>query len=82
MSFPDAIKKIRTDAGLSQDAFAKLLGISRATINRWEQGTQEPSALAIHTLEEYCRKRGIPINSIIQKSGITDIGNDTLSFIE
>lgn len=38
MSFPDEIKKIRIDSQLSQDAFAKLLGVSRATINRWEQG--------------------------------------------
>ena len=59
MSFPDEIKKIRIDSQLSQDAFAKLLGVSRATINRWEQGSQIPSKIALHLLKEYCREHDI-----------------------
>lgn len=59
MSFPENVKKIRTDAKLSQSAFAKLLGISRATINRWENGSQIPSKLAYKTLDEYCIKNGL-----------------------
>lgn len=59
MSFPENVKKIRTDAKLSQSAFAKLLGISRATINRWENGSQFPSKLAYKILDEYCMKNGL-----------------------
>lgn len=59
MSFPDEIKKIRIDSQLSQDAFAKLLGVSRATLNRWEQGSQIPSKIALHLLKEYCREHDI-----------------------
>lgn len=62
MSFPETVKKIRTDTHLSQDAFAKLLGVSRATINRWEMGTQKPSQIALHLLHEFCEKNGISID--------------------
>ena len=68
MSFPETVKKIRTDAHLSQDAFAKVLGVGRTTINRWEHGTQEPSALAVQTFEEYCAKKGFEIDSPTKKS--------------
>lgn len=61
MEFSSAIKKIRCDAGMSQDAFAKLLGVSRATINRWEKGSQEPSALAMIILRDYCDAHNISV---------------------
>lgn len=62
MEFPSTLKRIRKEAHLSQDAFAKLLGVSRATINRWEQGIQEPSKLAMKTLNEYFLSQGIVIS--------------------
>jgi len=40
------IKKIRTSLGLKQGAFAKLLGVSIQTVNRWEMERQKPSNLA------------------------------------
>jgi len=36
---PDQIKRIRQQSGLSQAAFATLLGMSPATVNRYEQGS-------------------------------------------
>ena len=68
MTFPEFVKKTRKDAQLSQDAFARVLGVGRTTINRWEQGTQEPSALAVQMFEEYCAKNGIEIESLTRKS--------------
>lgn len=68
MTFPEMVKKTRTDAHLSQGAFARHLGVSRATINRWEQGTQAPSALAIHTFEDYCTENGVNISRLTVKS--------------
>lgn len=43
MSFTDNIKKIRQKCFLSQEAFAKELGISFATVNRWESGKTKPT---------------------------------------
>jgi len=37
------IKDLRDTLGMSQDDFAKALGISFSTISRWESGKSEPS---------------------------------------
>ncbi len=39
-------KKIRKQLGLSQNKFAKLLGISPATLQNWEQGRRKPEGPA------------------------------------
>ena len=38
--------KIRRSYGLSQDKFAKLMGISVATLRNWEQGRRNPEGPA------------------------------------
>lgn len=42
--FPDEIKEVRERYGLSQKAFATLLGMSEATINRYERGGLQDEA--------------------------------------
>jgi SOS-response transcriptional repressor LexA len=44
MSFGDTLKKLRAQAGLSQRALAKMLGLSPAAIQRWEAGEVLPQA--------------------------------------
>ena len=43
MEISDAIKNIRLESILSQDAFAKELGVSQITITRWETGKSVPN---------------------------------------
>lgn len=38
--------RIRQELNLTQDAFAELLGVSLATVRKWERGTGEPSGAA------------------------------------
>lgn len=38
--------RTRIGAGLSQERFAELLGVSRRTLEQWEQGRREPSGAA------------------------------------
>ena len=38
--------RARLKMGLSQVEFAKLLGVSRRTLEQWEQGRREPSGAA------------------------------------
>ncbi len=38
MGFSEKIKNLRQERLLSQEAFAKELGVSFATVNRWETG--------------------------------------------
>jgi putative transcriptional regulator len=45
LSSPD-VKSIREKYGLSQVKFAKLLGISPATLRNWEQGRRKPEGAA------------------------------------
>ena len=40
------IKQIRNDLNMSQSEFAKRLGVSFATVNRWENGHSVPSKIA------------------------------------
>jgi putative transcriptional regulator len=48
------IKEIRVQLDLSQEDLARELGVSYATINRWENGRFLPSRLAAMQLEAYC----------------------------
>lgn len=41
-SLGERIRKAREDLGLSQQAFADLLGINRKTLNNWEGGRNHP----------------------------------------
>ena len=43
---PALAKAIRQAAGLSQDALAKELGVSRITVLRWESGERKPRGAA------------------------------------
>ena len=50
------IKEVRTSLGLSQEDLAHALGVSFASINRWENGKNSPSKLARAQFDAFCRK--------------------------
>jgi DNA-binding transcriptional regulator YiaG len=47
---PAAVKRLRKRLGLTQEAFARRLGVSVVTVNRWEQGHVEPRGLSVDAL--------------------------------
>ncbi|MGQ8367204.1 helix-turn-helix domain-containing protein [Glaciecola sp. 1036] len=47
---PSEPKVIRTKLQLSQSAFASLLGVSKRTLQDWEQGRREPQGPAMALL--------------------------------
>ena len=49
------IKKLRLDMGRSQAEMAKVVGSSRATVNRWETGETKPLPKFVNTLEKLWR---------------------------
>lgn len=59
MSFAEDIKKIRRKAFLSQEEFAKKLGVSYTTVNRWETGKAKPNLKTMKRIDEYCKENGI-----------------------
>jgi transcriptional regulator with XRE-family HTH domain len=42
--FADALRKLRTKKGLSQNQLASLMFVNRATVSKWESGSRLPSA--------------------------------------
>ena len=52
--FAVLIKEIRLQLDLSQEDLAREVGVSYATVNRWENGRFQPSRLAIKQIEAYC----------------------------
>lgn len=59
------IKSIREYLGLSQTEFADKIGVTFATVNRWENGRAIPTKLAQTTLYEYCKEHGVPVYQMI-----------------
>ena len=59
MRFQEAIKSLRQSQFLSQEAFAKELGISFTTVNRWENGKAKPTYKTMKLINDYCKKLGI-----------------------
>lgn len=53
-NFPEQIKTVRRQLGLSQEELAHALGVSFATVNRWENGRTVPSKLARRQFEQFC----------------------------
>lgn len=45
IALPDVVQA-RQKVGVSQSAFAELLGVSRRTLQEWEQGRRKPSGAA------------------------------------
>ena len=59
MSFSNDIKVIRQKSLLSQEAFAKILGVSFTTVNRWETGKSKPSYKTMKLIGDYCKVNSI-----------------------
>lgn len=51
-NYPERIKRLRARLGLTQQSLAKALGVSFATVNRWENGQTKPSQLSWNQLNQ------------------------------
>ena len=59
--YSKVIKKIRNELLLSQEELAEQMGVSFATINRWENGHHEPTFKSKRMIRDFCRERGVEI---------------------
>lgn len=53
-NFPATVKEVRRQLALSQEELAHALGVSFATVNRWENGKTVPSKLAMKQFTAFC----------------------------
>ncbi|MBF6042304.1 helix-turn-helix transcriptional regulator [Pseudomonas sp. P154a] len=52
--FASEVKALRKKLIMSQENLAAELGVSFATVNRWENGKTQPSKLAKNQFERFC----------------------------
>ncbi len=58
-NFPELVKGVRKQLRISQEELAHELGVSFATVNRWENGKTVPSKLARRQFDQLCREKNI-----------------------
>ena len=61
------ILEIRNRLNASQEDLAKMIGVSFATVNRWENGHSSPNKATQLRLYEVCKQQGVDLGDIIQK---------------
>lgn len=67
MDFKQKVVIVRAKLNLSQEALAKKLDVSFATINRWEHGRTIPSRKTQYMFHEFCMKNGIKLPDLDAK---------------
>ena len=72
--FPIRIKKLRDKFGLTQMRLAELMGVSFASVNRWENGQSRPSALA---WQQITRAARLGIEALGTWSDAQSVGHST-----
>ena len=73
MEFAYKLKYIREQINISQEHHAKELGVSFATVNRWESGKFMPNYKALKALEDFYKKNAMGRNKM------TEIGEKSLN---
>ncbi len=56
-NFPETVKAVRLQLKLSQEELAHALGVSFATVNRWENRKTVPSKLAQRQFKQFCMEQ-------------------------
>lgn len=59
MTFGERVKQVRSELKLSQKEMAKELGVSFATINRWENSRNNPTYEALQRFEQFCVEKNL-----------------------
>jgi len=61
--YSKAIKELRSKMTLSQTEFAQLLGVSFASVNRWETGKHEPTIKIKRKIKALMREYDVKIDA-------------------
>lgn len=61
MEYSKLVKQLREKLILSQEEFAKLLGVSFMSVNRWETGKFEPTIKVKRKIIELCKANNVKV---------------------
>lgn len=64
MNFSEEIKRIRQRSFLTQQDFAKKIGVAFSTVNRWESGRAKPNLKAMKSINAFCLDNNLPYETI------------------
>lgn len=64
MNFPEEIKKLRQRLFITQEDFAKEIGVAFSTVNRWEGGKAKPNLSAMKSIKEFCLNHDIDFSTV------------------
>lgn len=67
MNWSKIIKELRNKLLLTQTEMGELLGVSFATINRWENDHYEPTIKVKRKIKELCEKNNLNFESYIEE---------------
>ena len=59
MDISELIKTIRSQLGLSQEAFAEAIHVAFATVNRWENNKSTPNSMARALIADFCERNKV-----------------------
>jgi len=62
MDFRDQIKLVRMHLQLSQEELARQMGISFATVSRWERENRKPQLASLGKFYSFCQRNEIEID--------------------
>jgi DNA-binding transcriptional regulator YiaG len=61
INYQKAVKELRDKLIMTQQEFADYLGVSFASINRWESGVNKPTTVAKRKIVQECKKHNIEL---------------------
>lgn len=67
MDYSRLLKKIREELLISQTDLANMLGVSFASVNRWENNKTEPTLSAKRAIRDLCKKNKICLGNEANK---------------
>lgn len=63
IDYQKAVKELRDKLIMTQLEFAEYLGVSFASINRWENGTNKPTTVTKRKIVELCKLNNIELEA-------------------
>lgn len=61
MELPEILRDLMHEKGLSQDKFARAIGVNQTTVSQWLLGKKKPSYDSIRAI---CREFGVTPNDL------------------
>ena len=64
MGFGEKVKQVRYELCMTQEDMARKLGVSFATVNRWENNRTIPSPMAVKCFLDFCNQNNVRFEEV------------------